>query len=76
MHIVRSKFTGDSGRIYQTILLRESYRERKKVKKRTVVNLIKCSENEMAAIEFALRHKANLTELGLINDSKITGGLS
>jgi len=34
------------------------------------------SENEIAAIELALRHKANLTESGSIKDSKITERLS
>lgn len=60
MHIVRSRFRGASGRYYETILLRESYREGKKVKKRTIANLTHNSEEEIAAIELALKHKANL----------------
>gem|GEM_PF-4690499 len=39
-----------------------------------MANLTNCSENEIAAIEFALRPQANLTELGSVNDSKITEG--
>jgi hypothetical protein len=60
MHVIRSKFKGASGKYYETVLLRESYREGKKVKKRTVANLTRCSEDEIAAIEIALKHKANL----------------
>jgi hypothetical protein len=63
MHIVRSKFKAKSGKVYKTVLLRESYREGNKVKKRTVVNLTNCSEQEIAAIELALKYKDKLTDL-------------
>lgn len=48
---------------YTRHLLRESYREDKKVKHRTIANLSQCSEEEITAIRLALRHKKNLTEL-------------
>jgi transposase len=48
---------------YTRHLLRESYREGKKVKHRTIANLSHCSEEEIAAIRLALRHKKNLAEL-------------
>jgi transposase len=77
MHIVRSKFTAKSGKVYETVLLRESYREGKKVKKRTVGNLTNCSEQEIAAIELALRHKGTLTDLEYAqNKPTIKEGLS
>jgi len=76
MHIVRSKFKAKSGKIYETVLLRESYREGDKVKKRTVANLTNCPEQEIAAIELALRHKGNLTDLALQNNPIIKEGLS
>lgn len=63
MHIVRSRFKGASGRYYETILLRESYREKGKVKKRTIANLTHQSEEEVAAIELALKNKADLNEM-------------
>jgi transposase len=63
MHVIRSKFKGASGKNYETVLLRESYRDGKKVKKRTVANLTHCSEDEIVAIELALKHKANLKEM-------------
>jgi len=48
---------------YTRHLLRESYREGKKVKHRTIANLSQCSEEEIDAIRLALRHKKNLSEL-------------
>jgi transposase len=48
---------------YTRHLLRESYRESKKVRHRTIANLSQCSEEEIAAIRLALRHKKNLSEL-------------
>jgi transposase len=76
MHIVRSKFKAASGKVYETILLRESYREGKKVKKRTVANLTNCSPQEIDAIELALKHKGNLSEIGSQSNSTMTEGLS
>jgi transposase len=48
---------------YTRHLLRESFREGKKVKHRTIANLSQCSDEEIAAIRLALRHKKNLAEL-------------
>jgi len=76
MHIVRSKFKAKSGKTYETVLLRESYREGIKVKKRTIANLSNCSEQEIAAIELALRHKSNLADLKFHNNPIIKEGLS
>jgi transposase len=76
MHIVRSKFKAKSGKVYETVLLRESYREGSKVKKRTIANLTKCSEQEIAAIKLALTHKGNLTSLEFSNTPIIKEGLS
>jgi len=48
---------------YTRHLLRESYREGKKVKHRTIANISRCSEEEIAAIRLALRHKKDLSKL-------------
>jgi transposase len=69
MFIAKSKFKTKSGKIYQSTLLRESYRENGRVKKRTIANLSHCSEQEIKAIELALAHKHNLTNLGSFSDS-------
>jgi transposase len=76
MHIVRSKFKAKSGKVYKTVLLRESYREGNKVKKRTVANLTNCSEQEITAIELALRYKGSLSELEFYNNPTIKEDLS
>lgn len=77
MFIARSKFKTKSGKIYASVLLRESYREGSKVKKRTVANLTHCSEKEINAIELALTHKHDLTNLGSFSESvSVQEGLS
>jgi transposase len=48
--------------------LRESYRENGKVRHRTLANLSHCSEEEIQAIKLALRHKADLQQLGSVRD--------
>lgn len=78
MHIVENKsHTKKSKKIYQSVLLRESYRDKGKVKKRTIANLSHCSPEEIAAIKLALRYKDNLAELGSVKDSvELEEGLS
>jgi len=69
MHIVENQSTPKgSKKIYRSVLLRESYRENGKVKKRTIANLSHCSTEEIAAIKLALRHKGDLTVLGSIKE--------
>ncbi|MBW1723929.1 MAG: IS1634 family transposase [Deltaproteobacteria bacterium] len=53
---------------YTRYLLRESYREKGKVKHRTIANLSRCSEEEIEAIRLALSHKKDLAALGTIGD--------
>ncbi len=55
-----------NGRTYKRVLLRESYREQGKVKKRTIANLSACSEKEITAIKLALRHKNDLTQVAAV----------
>jgi transposase len=50
-------------KVYTRHLLRESYREGKTVKHRTIANLSHCSPEEIEAIRLALRHKKELGEL-------------
>jgi hypothetical protein len=44
-------------------LLRENYREDGKIKHRTIANLSACSEEDIAAIRLALKHKKDLSAL-------------
>lgn len=47
---------------YSRALIRESYREKGKVKKRTIANISTCSDEEIRAIKLALQHKGNLVD--------------
>ena len=70
MHIVENKSVPKSSKkIYKSVLLRESYRENGKVKKRTIANLSNCKPEEIAAFKLALKYKDNLTELGSLKES-------
>ncbi len=44
------------GKVYQSILLRESYREGTKVKNRTLANLSGCSKSDIEAIRLGLKN--------------------
>lgn len=62
---------------YIRYLLRESYREQGEVRKRTIANLSSCSEQEIAAIKLALRHKEELGTLSNLRDElELQQGLS
>jgi transposase len=76
MHIVENK-SKQGKKIYQSILLRESYRKDGKVKKRTIANLSHCSPEEISAIKLALQYKNDLSKLvHLEDDVKLQEGLS
>ena len=76
MHIVEN--TSKQGKqIYRSTLLRESYRENGKVKKRTIANLSNCSPEEISANKLALKHKEDLSNLvHLDKDINLQEGLS
>jgi len=59
---------------YTRHLLRTSYREDGKVKKKTLLNLSGCSDDEINAIKLALKHKKNLTSLASLEDVKTVLG--
>ena len=76
MHIVINK-SQHGKKIYNSVLLRESYRENGKVKKRTIANLSACSDEEVAAIRLALQNKNDLESLiNVDKDVAIEQGLS
>ena len=60
---------------YTRYLLRDSFREGGKVKHRTIASLSSCSEEEIAAIKMALKHKGDLAHLVSIKDVKAKQGL-
>ena len=75
MYVDTSK-TKRGNKIYTRNLLRTSYRENGKVKHKTLLNLSICSNEEIAAIKLALKHKGNLTALSSIKDVKTVLGKS
>lgn len=66
MYVDRVRHTVNE-RVYEQVLLRESYREpgetRSRVKHRTLLNLTHCDPREVAAIEWALQHKHALPDV-------------
>jgi hypothetical protein len=76
MHIVINR-AKHGKKIYNSTLLRESYRENGKVKKRTIANLSACSPEEIEAIRLALENKNNLGNLvNVRKDIVLEEGLS
>jgi len=78
MYIDTSHYT-KNGKKYKRVLLRESYRENGKVKKKTIASLCNCTDEEITAITLALKNKKDLgvldgfTAMGNVN---ITQGKS
>ncbi len=71
MHIDISK-TGK----YKRALLRESYREDGKVKKRTIVNLSQCPDEVIEALQFALKNADKLSTLCDMSKVELSHGKS
>jgi transposase len=62
-------------RTYTRYLLRDSFREKGKVRHRTIANLSSCSQEEIAAIKLALKHKGELAHLVSIKEINTREGL-
>jgi len=79
MHVHRVK-NRQGNKVYEQILLRESYRERvdgkSVVKKRTLLNLTKNPPEVVAAIELALKHRKDLSALTSTKDIQLRQGAS
>lgn len=76
MRVERREWKSSNGKAYVTILLRHSYRQDGKVRKRTIANLTHCPREDVAAIELALDHKQDLSALGSLKDVELQEGLS
>lgn len=61
-------------KVYTRHLLRTSFRENGKVKHKTIANLSECSDDEIAALKLALKHKNDLSSLASFKDVKATLG--
>ena len=66
-----------NGKIYRRVLLRNSYRINKKICHDTIANLSHCSNEEIEAFKYALKHKNKLNKLGnTTNNVKTKQGLA
>ena len=54
-------------KVYVRHLLRSSFRENGKVKHKTLLNLSSCSDDEIAALKLALKHKKNLSAVASLD---------
>ena len=73
MYIQRNTSKHKSGKIYNSVVLRESYREGKTVKKRTLANLSHLSEDLINLIDYALKNKNKPSPLSFDNFKLIQG---
>jgi transposase len=73
MFISRNTSKHKSGKVYHSVLLRESYREGKIVRKRTIANLSHLSEDMINAIEATLKNKKTSAQLPLEEFNLIQG---
>lgn len=76
MHVDSCSYTDNYGHPRTRHLLRNSYREDGKIKHATLGNISSCSDQEIAAIKLALKHKHNLQDLGSIHSLDIQQGPS
>ena len=67
MYVARASWPSSNGKIYQSIFLRQSYRDGPHVRKRDIANLTHCDPQEIAAIELALQFKGDLAALGSLD---------
>ena len=63
-------------KVYVRHMLRSSFRENGKVKHKTLLNLSNCSDDEIAALKLAFKHKKNLTALASLDTIEATLGKS
>jgi Transposase DDE domain len=76
MHVARARWPSSNGKTYESIYLRESFRQDGKVKKRDIANLSHCDPAEIAAIELALKHKGDLAVLASLDGVQLQQGAS
>jgi len=63
-----------NGKVFTRHLLRTSFRDHGTVKHKTIANVSACSDQEIAAIRLALKHKHNLAAVASIADVQIVLG--
>lgn len=76
MYVARALWPSANGKTYESIYLRESYRDGPHVRKRDIANLTHCDPKQVAAIELALQFKGDLSALGSLDKIQLRQGLS
>jgi hypothetical protein len=76
MYVARALWPSSNGKTYESVYLRESFREGARVRKRDIANLTHCDPKEIAAIELALKFKGHLSALGSLDHIELRQGLS
>ena len=76
MYISRASWPSSNGKVYESIYLRESYRQGPHVRKRNIANLTHADPQQIAAIELALKHKGDLAALRSLDQVHFAQGLS
>jgi Transposase DDE domain len=76
MYVARALWPSSNGKTYESVYLRESFREGARVRKRDIANLTHCDPKEIAAIELALKFKGHLCALGSLDHIELRQGLS
>ena len=72
---IDSAYVTRNGKKYRRHLLRDSFRENGTVKHHTWANLSHCTEEEIAALKLALKHKGDLARLVSVKEVKTREGL-
>lgn len=67
MYVDTSTIRKENGKVHVRHLLRESHRVEGKVVKTTIANISHLSDIEVEALRLALRHKDDLSELGILS---------
>ena len=62
-------YSKQHGKTYKRTLLRHNYKEKGKVKHKTIANISKCTDEEIEAIKLALKHKGDLSKVGSFKDN-------
>jgi hypothetical protein len=65
-----------NGKVFTRHLLRTSFREDGKVKHRTIANLSECTNDEIAAMKLALKHKKDISAVASIKEMRTVLGKS
>src|ERR1035437_6402028 len=74
MHVARARWPSSNGKTYESIYLREPFRQDGKVKKRDIATPPHCDPAEIAAIELALKHKGDLRVLASLDGVQLQEG--